>query len=432
MADLENKMAKVIKKKKTKGFINRIMLGKEKSEGYARASLPSNRWELFWDIFKGRFFKLVLLNFLMLLFFLPLFGLILYRYMGIVNSGTYYPFSQGFGIGYMAAPSLAGYAEGIVINVNILTMLFLPIAGAFAAIGISGGAYVIRNMVWTEGIFVANDFWRGIRQNIKIVLKTVIFYTIVFYACLISISVCNQNIAIDKARVFFTISKILLYLLLYFVTLITLHMITMGVTYEIKFFKLLKNCFFYTIALIIQSTIFFALGCIPFLMILLKWNFLRTLGIVLAVLFGISLFLLVWTNFCQWSYDKFVNDKVPGAQKNRGIYEKVKESDSKSLKKYREQVALSSLSTFSTRPMKPINDDLELAELPTSFKRDDIIKLNESKQRIIEDHERYVEEHMNDDRYKPSDEALALQKEREERDKRIEKAKRELAKRNKK
>ncbi|MBQ3116258.1 MAG: hypothetical protein IJC07_04440 [Clostridia bacterium] len=425
-------MAKVIKKKKTKGFINRIMLGKEKSEGYARASLPSNRWELFWDIFKGRFFKLILLNFLTLLFFLPLLGLIIYRYMGIINSGTYYPFSQGFGIGYMAAPSLAGYAEGIVINVNIITLLLLPVALAFASIGIAGGAYVIRNMVWTEGIFVANDFWRGIRQNVMIVLKTMLFYSVILYVCLISISVCNQNIAIDKGAVFFTISKILLYILLFFMTLITLHMITMGVTYEIKFFKLLKNCFFYTIALIIQSTIFFALGGIPFFMILIKWNFFRTLGIVLVFLFGISLFLLVWTNFSQWSYDKFINDNVPGAQKNRGIYEKVKESDAKSLKKYREQVELSSLSTFSTRPMKPIDDDIELAELPTSFKRDDIIKLNESKQRIIEDHERYVAEHMNDERYKPSEEALALQKEREEREKRIEKAKRELAKRNKK
>ena len=45
------------------GLINRLMLGSEKSEGYARASLPSNRWELFWDIFKGRFGKLVVINF---------------------------------------------------------------------------------------------------------------------------------------------------------------------------------------------------------------------------------------------------------------------------------------------------------------------------------------------------------------------------------
>ena len=235
----------------------------------------------------------------------------------------------------------------------------------------------------------------------------------------------------SQSTVFFTISKVLIYLLLAFVSIMTLHMITMGVTYEIKFRHLLKNCFFYTIALIVQSIIFVALASIPFLMILINWNFLRTLGMICVLFFGLSYFLLVWTNFCQWSYDKFINDRVPGAQKNRGIYEKVKESDSAALKQYREQIELSSLSTLASRPIKPITDDLQIAELPTSFKRDDIIKLNESKQRIIEDHEKYVEEHKNDDKYKPSEEALAAQREREEREKRIAKAKYELSKRNK-
>ena len=63
------------------GLINRILMGSEKSEGYARATMPSNRWELFWDIFKGRFWKLVLINVLMLLFLLPLIGLFVLRYM---------------------------------------------------------------------------------------------------------------------------------------------------------------------------------------------------------------------------------------------------------------------------------------------------------------------------------------------------------------
>ena len=151
----ENIMAQA----KKRGIIDRLMLGKEKSEGYARASLPSNRWELFWDIFKGRFGKLVIVNLLTLLFFIPLILVLFFRYVAIINYGTIYPFAQGFGVGYMSVPSLGGYAENIIFNVNLLVYLFLPIAVTIAAVGISGGAYVIRNMVWTEGIFVANDFW---------------------------------------------------------------------------------------------------------------------------------------------------------------------------------------------------------------------------------------------------------------------------------
>jgi len=41
--------------RKRKGLFDKLIMGSEKSEGYARASLPSNRWELFWDILKSRF-----------------------------------------------------------------------------------------------------------------------------------------------------------------------------------------------------------------------------------------------------------------------------------------------------------------------------------------------------------------------------------------
>lgn len=52
----------------------------------------------------------------------------------------------------------------------------MPLAAVIAAIGVAGGAYVIRNMVWTEGIFVANDFWRGIKQNFGVIVGGVAFY----------------------------------------------------------------------------------------------------------------------------------------------------------------------------------------------------------------------------------------------------------------
>ena len=58
---------------KVNKLMNRMMLGKEKSEDYARSTLPTNRWELFWDILKGSFMKLIGLNLLVLLFFIPIF-----------------------------------------------------------------------------------------------------------------------------------------------------------------------------------------------------------------------------------------------------------------------------------------------------------------------------------------------------------------------
>ena len=55
-----------------KGFIARMLEGKERDEEYARSTLPTNRWALFWDIFKGRFSKLVIVNLLIIVFCIPL------------------------------------------------------------------------------------------------------------------------------------------------------------------------------------------------------------------------------------------------------------------------------------------------------------------------------------------------------------------------
>ena len=416
---------------KKRGLIERLMLGSEKSEGYARASLPSNRWELFWDIFKGRFWKLVVINLLVLLFFIPLFILLFMRSNAIASYGASMPFAQGFGVGYQAPVSLIGYEQQIVLNVNLIAYLLLPIAVMIAAVGVSGGAYVIRNMVWTEGIFVANDFWRGIRLNIKPMLFIGLTYSLVFYLTRLAVSVADYSIAVGaELKWLFVISKIFSIVFLIFYSVMTMHMITMAVTYELKFRALFKNSFLFTLGLLPHSIFFLFLGFLPFLLAMLGGFFLA-IGIIVILLLGFSVLLLIWTNFCQWSYDKFINDKVQGAKKNRGIYEKVKESDSAALKQYRIQAA-ASRSKLNSRPIKPITDDeLKVAELPTSFNREDILRLNESKQAIYDDHARYVEEHKNDPEFAPTEEEAEVVKQQKAREDRIEKAKRELMKRQK-
>ena len=415
--------------KKKRSLWDRVMFGKEKSEGYARASLPSNRWELFWDIFKGRFGKLIVVNLLVLIFFIPLALILFMRYVALTNFGATYPFMQVFGVGYQAPITVAGLSENIIFNVNMLIYLLMPIVTMIAAVGIAGGAYVIRNMVWTEGIFVANDFWRGIKQNIKQLLVIGLLFSLVFYLTVLSASLSDQALALSSGKDWiFIITKILSYVLLGFYSIMTLHMISMSVTYDLKILQLLKNSFMFTLVLLPQSLFFVVLGLIPFIALLFG-AFFTIAGVVLILLVGFSLLLLVWTDFCQWIYDKYINERA-GVQKRKGIYDKIKESDSGALKKYSEQMALASHSALSSRPIKPITDeDLKIADLPTSFNRADLEKLKESKQALYDDHARYVEEHKNDPEFMPTEEEKTTQRELEERKKRIEKAKKELSKR---
>lgn len=418
-------------KKGLKGFVNRIVEGREKTEEYARNSLPSNRWELFWDIFKGRFGKLVLINLLMLLFFIPTIGLFVFRYLSISAYGMTYPFGSSFGVGFMAPDSLVGMTESIVFSVNSSVYLLFPVAMMIAAIGLSGGAYIIRNLVWTEGTFVANDFWRGITKNYKNVFIITLMFSLIFYLTF-SATALFQQLAVTGAigTVFALILKIIVYFVFGFFAVMTMHMITMTVTYDYGIFALLKNSFLFTIGLLPQNVFFGVLALLPFI-IATFGGFITILLVFAIILIGFSYVMLMWTDFSQWAYDGFINEKI-GAKKKRGIYDKVSSNaKNENLEKYKKQMEYARQSALSSRPIKPITDDeLQLAELPTSFNRKDIEKLNASRQAIIDDNKRYIEEHS-----KQLEEKLYADKSKEqlerERQERIEKAKRELLKRKK-
>ena len=82
-----------------KGFVARMLEGKERSEEYARSTLPTNRWQLFWDIFKGNFGKIFKVNLLILLFFVPLLAVIILNSLLNESNGIVYPFGANLGVG---------------------------------------------------------------------------------------------------------------------------------------------------------------------------------------------------------------------------------------------------------------------------------------------------------------------------------------------
>ena len=386
-----------------KGFIARMLEGNERDEEYARSTLPSNRWALFWDIFKGRFSKLVIVNLLMLLFFIPLVAVGFFMYLWTGTMGGMYPFSNSILVGFPAYPNLMGAPEQINLSATFTGGALMIVAALIAAVGISGGMYVIRNMVWTEGIFVANDFWRGIKINIVVVLQSTLFYSIFLFGFFISIRFSEYIIASGTgSTVWMTISMAISYVAIVIFTMMYLWMLAMGGSYKLKFFQLFKNSFLMTFGLIFQNIFFVILMAIPVILILLG-SFFQMVGIVFMILFGLSFMLLVWLDYTQWAFDKFIESKREGGKVNRGIYAKVGKggSQSKAVQEYEAnlQAAMSVKSDLSSRPIKPITDDLKVYELPESFSRDDLKKLRESKERIIEDTEKYAEEHQNDEKY---------------------------------
>ena len=391
-----------------KGLIARMLEGKERSEDYARSTLPTNRWQLFFDIFKGNFGKLVKINLLMLIFFIPMFAVIIFSVTYNEAMSAVYPFGANLGVGYPVAPNMQGQSELLALTSDMLSYGLLTLSSIVAAVGLAGGMYVVRNMVWTEGIFVANDFWRGIKLNFKNALQTALFFVII-----LSLTVLTQDsVAMTRVQqnlstfqeVVLTIASIVSYIFLALAFCMSFWMIALGVNYKMGFITLIRNSFLMTIGLLPQTVFFGALALLPYLLFLIVGQgFFLMAAIMIVLLFAFSYTLLVWLDFGQWAFDKYINPKISGAKVGRGIYDKNALSEdgenSEAALEYNRVILAAGRSQLSARPIKPIDDELRVYDLPPSYSREDLKKLRESKEAIVADTEAYVEEHKDDERY---------------------------------
>lgn len=379
--------------KKKKGLFTRLVEGPERSEDYARKTLPSNRWQLGWDLFSNNTLKLLKINLLVFLFIFPLFLLLYFRLGMIQSNASNSIFSQNLGIGYPAIPSssMLGVQENITFSANFTFFLLLFVCSFLFSVGISGGFYVMRNLVWTEGVFVTSDFWQGVKKNYFVVLKSTLLFVFFFGISTLTIDLCNTQIAMQSNLTWlFTIIKVLSYIIAVVVILTYMYMLTLGVTYKHTFFGIIQNSFLLAIGFLPINAFFAGLALLPFALLLVEISSIFfALGLVLIVFIAISILILIWTNYSQWVFDQVINDNVKGAKKHRGIYKKTASTEPEEFV-YKKKI-------FGNKAIKPITDtEIEIATLPENYSRADLLRLEESKKQMIEDSDRYAEEHVND------------------------------------
>lgn len=390
------------------GLFSRIMEGKEKNEEYARSTLPTNRWQLFWDIMKGRIGKVVIINLLMLIFFLPTIALfVFYRYT-LSYQGMIGPYGANLTIGFPAIPDVTGQWESMSLAINTMFFGAMVIASFIAAVGLSGGMYVIRNLLWTEGIFVANDFWKGIKKNYSNALLAAVFFSLFLFLTVYVWSLADYFIAIGTgSAAWFTVAKVVSVVVTVLAGFMSLWMISLGVTYYQSKPALIKNAFVMTIGTLPQTLFFAVVALAPYALFLTGVSILISVGAIFLILIGLSYTLLVWMDFTQWAFDKYINPSMKGAKVGRGLYNPSAaqnssaetDGEASALRAYKLAIIKEGKSNLMSRPMKPIDDDLTVYNLPESFSRDDLKKLDESKKAIAQSQQEYEEEHKNDPKY---------------------------------
>lgn len=352
---------------------------------------------------------MVITNLLVFVTFLPLIAILVWRWLIVGTQGFSGPFGGGLGAGFPAIPNIAGAAEEMTFSTDLLFYGLLIPAMAIAGLGISGGMYIVRNMIWTEGIFVANDFVRGIKRNFWNVLEAVLIFSVILFTARTMGNLADWLVARGVSNAGWLIaSKIIGYIFVAISALVCLWMISLGVNYKQGPWQLFRNAVVMMFGTFPQTVFFAALALWPIFLALFTAGIFLIIALILIVFIALSYAMLVWMDYSQWAFDKFINPNM-GIATGRGLYDKNKAGgaaqksdgnmDSAALREYKRQIVAMGKSKLVCRPIKPLDDDLEIYQLPESFSREDLQKLKESKQKVVDDVDAYEEEHRDDEQY---------------------------------
>ncbi|MDD4003167.1 MAG: hypothetical protein PHE12_03140 [Clostridia bacterium] len=383
-----------------KGLIHRFIVGKDRDENYARSTLPSNRWELLWDVIKGRFWKNVLLNLMLIIAFIPTVFILFRTSLLSAEYGTLLPFSGSLFTGYPFIPDLynINYVNELQLQVMSFTLLIPCLL--FASLIMSGVFYIVRNLVWSESVFIANDFWKGFKQNALYFMLITFILGLVYFVSAMNVFIIDNNFLINPDSFFSkpfvsNLFKALIIIMAGFVTIMALFAYTITVTYKVKFRQLIKNSFYLTLGLLPRNIVMAALSFSPFLLLAIfgmNLMFLSSILLGIVLLLGFTLAIIGWSIYSHWVFDKFINDRVEGAVKNRGIYSKIgKDGKPVNKKEYFKNPK-------KKKAVKPVTDEeIAITELPVNYSRADLERLAKEKEFIKKDSEKWAEEHSGDE-----------------------------------
>lgn len=360
-----------------KGLMQRLIMGKDNLPDFTPNRLPGSRWAVFKDVFFNRIGAMAKVSLLVVLFMLPAIAWIIIMSLVKQVDAQLIPYSANIGLGYPVETDAILIGQYRTFMFNVQTYLVMIPLIMIAGIGFAGAFHVMKLLGWGEGVSVGGTFFRGIKQNWVAFLWIFLFAGVSLFIFVFNMTaydyISNIHVAVKVIAIALSVVQFIIMLCM------LLFLCTQAVTYKLKAFGLIKNSFLFSIALFPQTIFFIALSLLPFVLIMLLPLTIGVFFWLIAILLGGAYIVLIWTVYSQWVFDRFVNDKVKGAVKNRGMYVKNAE-DEKAAEIERIRTRNTAYgSAYVSRRLSSIDDGKSFTPLESNFSRNDLAKLREEK-----------------------------------------------------
>lgn len=352
-------------------------MGSDNKPDFTPNKLPGTRWQVFKDVFFNRIGAMVKLSLLSVLFCLPAVAWLILMNTVKQLDASMIPYSSNLGIGYPVVTDALMIGQYRTFMYEVQSYLILIPLIMVGGVGLAGTFNVLKLFGWGEGVSVVGPFFRGIKENWKNFMLSFLFAGMSTFLLVFTISAYNYMSTLSLAlRVIALVVGIVQFVLM---LCMLLYMCTQAVTYKLGFFRLTRNAFIFAISLIFHNVFFIFLSLIPVILLLILPTSIALFGWMIFILLGPAYIILVWTVFSQWVYDEFVNTKIKGAQRRRGMYTKNEEADKQAeIERLRTKNVIYG-SELVARKIASIDEGTNITPLSSNFSRADLARLADEK-----------------------------------------------------
>ncbi len=267
--------------------------------------LPRSRRQIFFDIYKNRFWLVTGLGLILFLFMAPLIvvyaigNLKVYEINLKVQNGTL---------------STSEGAKEVFYMVNARNLAVIPCAAVFA-VGLSGAIGVIRRLVWLEGVIFWSDFFKSVKENaLSFCFVAALFAALNYFLQYLARSLYFYDGFSVQAAICFLIAALLL------ICLMAPSFITQSTVYNLAFSSKLKNSFMLSMRKPLVSFLLLITNVAPYLTLIIPGKYTFLAVCVLLPIFIMPAQIILNTLCCDSVLDEFVNKQNFPEIYKKGLY----------------------------------------------------------------------------------------------------------------
>ena len=208
------------------GLISNLFNYAKPGPGVEKNQQQKRRFFLFFELFFRKFWKLIQLNLLYVLFWIP---------------------------PLIAGTLLTPY------NATFAYLAFFLIGTFTAGPATAGAVYILRNFATETPVFLLSDFFQQVKENYKQSADAFLLNSLAFFACYASYLFYGEHLDMGFMNYLFKAMVLIMAVLIAFETF---HVFLMIVTVDLKLKDILKNCFLFSLLNLIRNfcSLLFAVG----------------------------------------------------------------------------------------------------------------------------------------------------------------------------